>query len=157
MEPFSILGGLFGGIFRLVPEFMKLWDRKNEREHELAMSQQQMELIKLQGNFRMAEVNTQSDIEHMNAIMEVAKAQAQLTGVKWVDAWNSLMRPLITTQWLLILYPAVLIASYILTVQSGTPPLDALVNCFGPDEKAICSGLFTFWFLDRVIRKDPSA
>jgi hypothetical protein len=154
MDPFSILGGLFGGIFRLIPEGLKLWDRKNEREHELKLGQQQMELMKLQGNLKMNEVNVQADMAHMNAIMEVAKAQAQPTGVRWVDAWNALMRPLITTQWLLILYPSFLVASFLLAVQAGVAPLQALVNTFGPDEKAICSGLFTFWFLDRVIRRE---
>jgi len=157
MEFIGVLGGLFGGVFRLVPEFLKLWDRKNEREHELALGEQQMEMVKLQGSYKMQEVNSQTDIAHMNAIMEVAKAQAQPTGVKWVDGWNSLMRPLITTQWLLLLYPSVLIASFILSVQSGVPALEALVKVFGADERAICAGLFTFWFLDRVIRKEPSA
>lgn len=153
----SLLGGLFGGLFRLVPEFLKLWDRKNEREHEVKLGQQQMELLKLQGSYKMAEVNSQTDIAHMKAIMEVAKVQAQKTGISFVDGWNALMRPLITTQWLLFLYPAVLIASFTLAVQAGVPALQALVNVFGPDEKAICSGLFTFWFLDRVIRKEPGA
>lgn len=151
---FGIFGALFGGVFRLIPEFMKMWDRKNEREHEVKLGEQQMELIKLQGSYKMQEVNASTDIAHMNAIMEVAKAQAQATGIKFVDAWNALMRPLITTQWLLLLYPAFLIASFMLSIESGTPALVALIQVFGPDEKAICSGLFTFWFLDRVIRRE---
>ena len=154
---FGIFGALFGGVFRLIPEFLKLWDRKNEREHEIKLGDQQMEMIKLQGSYKMQEVNAQTDIAHMNAIMQVAKAQAQKTGIKFVDGWNALMRPMITTQWLLLLYPSVLIASFILSVQDGVPALQALVKVFGPDEKAICSGLFTFWFLDRVIRREPGA
>lgn len=151
---FGIFGALFGGVFRLVPEFMKMWDRKNEREHEILLGEQQMEMIKLQGSYKMQEVNASTDIAHMNAIMEVAKAQAQPTGIKFVDGWNALMRPIITTQWLLLLYPSFLIASFMLAVQAGTPALAALIQVFGPDEKAICSGLFTFWFLDRVIRRE---
>lgn len=151
---FGIFGALFGGVFRLVPEFLKLWDRKNERQHEVILGEQQMEMIKLQGSYKMQEVNASTDIAHMNAIMEVAKAQAQPTGIKFVDGWNALMRPLITTQWLLLLYPSFLIASFMLAVEAGTPALAALIQVFGPDEKAICSGLFTFWFLDRVIRRE---
>ena len=30
----SLLGSLFGGLFRLAPEFLKWLDRKNERDHE---------------------------------------------------------------------------------------------------------------------------
>jgi hypothetical protein len=79
---FGIFGALFGGVFRLIPEFMKMWDRKNEREHEVILGEQQMEMIKLQGSYKMQEVNAATDIAHMNAIMEVAKAQAQPTGIK---------------------------------------------------------------------------
>ena len=31
----GILGSLFGGIFRLAPEILKFFDKKNERDHEL--------------------------------------------------------------------------------------------------------------------------
>lgn len=33
----GLLGSIFGGVFRLAPEVLKFFDKKNEREHELAM------------------------------------------------------------------------------------------------------------------------
>lgn len=151
MDFIALLGPLFGGLFRLAPEVIKFFDRKDERKHELALTQQQIELAKIQGNFKMQEIAGQTDIAHINALMEVAKAQAQPTGIKWVDAWNALMRPIITTQWVVILYPAVMIATYVLAVDSGVPALQALVKVFGTEEKAICGGILTFWFLDRMV------
>lgn len=151
MDFLALFGPLFGGLFRLAPEVFKFLDRKDERKHELALTQQQIELAKVQGSMKMQEIAGQADIAHINALMEVAKAQAQPTGIKFVDGWNALMRPLITTQWVLILYPAVLIATYILAIDSGVPALQALLKVFGTEEKAICGGILTFWFLDRMI------
>ena len=37
----GIFGSLLGGIFRLAPEVLKYFDKKNERQHELAMFDKQ--------------------------------------------------------------------------------------------------------------------
>ena len=39
----GIFGSLLGGIFRLAPEVLKFFDKKNERQHELAMFDKQCE------------------------------------------------------------------------------------------------------------------
>ena len=51
----GILGGLLGGVFRLAPEVLKFFDRKNERTHELNMFKEQCELTKLQGELKIEE------------------------------------------------------------------------------------------------------
>ena len=33
----GLLGSIFGGLFRLAPEILKLLDKANERKHELNM------------------------------------------------------------------------------------------------------------------------
>ena len=52
----GLLGGIFGGIFRLAPEVLKFFDKKNEREHELAMFSRQCELEQLRGQQKLAEM-----------------------------------------------------------------------------------------------------
>lgn len=42
MEP----GGLLGGVARLAPEVIKLFERRGERKHELAPAEHQLELIR---------------------------------------------------------------------------------------------------------------
>ena len=37
----GLLGSIFGGLFRLAPEVLKFFDKKNEREHEMAMFSRQ--------------------------------------------------------------------------------------------------------------------
>lgn len=52
----------------------------------------------------------------IRAIIEATKAQAVQTGIKWVDAFNAIIRPLLALQWLILLWPAVVIAGFALAV-----------------------------------------
>jgi hypothetical protein len=51
----GVIGSIFGGLFRLAPEVLKLFDKKNERQHELAMFQLQTDLEKVRGEFKVEE------------------------------------------------------------------------------------------------------
>lgn len=154
----ALLGGGLGGLLRLAPEILKWIDRKNERQHELSMFDKQLEADKQRADMKLAEVNAagqfQLDASGLDALKEAIKGQSQMTGVPWVDALNQLMRPLITLQWVILLYPAAIVATYTLMLQSGDGALNALLKVFGPDEKAMVAGIVNFWFLDRVIRKN---
>jgi hypothetical protein len=50
----GVLGSLIGGIFRLAPEVIKFFDKKDERDHELAMFNQQCQLETLRGQQKLA-------------------------------------------------------------------------------------------------------
>ena len=52
----GLLGSIFGGLFRLAPEVLKFFDKKNEREHELLMFSRQCELEQQRGQMRLAEI-----------------------------------------------------------------------------------------------------
>ena len=153
----TLLGGLLGGAFRLAPELLKWLDRKNERSHELAMQDKALDFERLRGQQKMAEIGAAADAAWdagaINALRESIQAQGRPSGVRWVDGLNTLIRPMIAIQWVVLLYPSVLCASFALSISSGTPPLQALVAVFGPDEKAICFGIMNFFFLNRVFDK----
>lgn len=142
----TILGGALGGILRLAPEVLNYLDRKNLRKHELAMADkhQATEQVKTDGEFA---------VKAVDALSEGIKVQGQQTGIKFVDGWNSIMRPLIATQWVVLLYPGYLLALWHQLVAQNYNKIDAFVQVFGMDEKAICSGIITFFFLNRVIAK----
>lgn len=154
----TIFGGLLGGGFRLVPEIMKFLDAKNARAHELAMFDKQLEADKGRDERELAKIQAQGqmtlDAAGLDALKEAIKGQSQMTGVKWVDGLNQLMRPIITLQWVVLLYPAVIVATYILMLQHGDGAMNALLKVFGPEEKAMVAGIVNFWFLDRVLRKN---
>jgi len=150
----TLLGGLLGGVFRLAPEAFKMLDAKNERKHELSMQDKALEFEKVRGSQRMEEIRAQEDSNWATGALDALKAgieaQGKPSGVAWVDALNSLIRPLIALQWVILLYPAVLIASFVLSVEAGTSALVALQAVFGPEEKAVCAGILNFFFVGRV-------
>jgi len=153
----TLLGGLLGGVFRLAPEVLKWLDGKNVRAHELAMFDKQLAADRVRGDQALAQTQAQGqitlDAAGLEALKEAIRGQSQLTGVKWVDALNQLMRPIITCQWVVLLYPAYLVATWGVLVAEGTTRAAAMTQVFGTDEKAICAGIINFWFLDRVLRK----
>ena len=149
----TLLGTLLGGAFRLVPEVFKIVDRKDERKHELAMLDKNIEADKLKLEQDRLAASTQVGLAEISAIIEAAKAQAVQTGVKWVDAINSLMRPLITFWWVIVLYSAALTAQFVVLVDGGQSFVQAILKLWGPDEKAIVASIVSFWFVDRSLRK----
>lgn len=153
----TLLGGLLGGVFRIIPEGIKFFDAKNDRKHELEMTRAQIEHTKAAGQTKIEEVRqlgqNEYDVSAIKALAEISKAQHTDTGVPWVNAVSALVRPVITLQWVILLYPAAIIASFILAVTSGVPVLIAIGQTFGTEEKAICAGIINFWFLNRVFEK----
>lgn len=75
------------------------------------------------------------------------------TGIKWVDAFNALIRPLLALQWLILLWPAIIVAGFAMAVAAGADPLAALKAAFGTDEKAMAASVASFWLVDRSLRK----
>ena len=156
----ALFGGILGGILRLAPELLGWLDRKNERRHELKMFDRQLEADRLKSESAIREAQAKGDIQvdlsGLQALIESIKAQGQLTGNKFVDGANALVRPFLTYWWAVILTTAVFIAQFMLLLET-TPPAEAILKLWGPDEKTIVAGMINFWFLDRVIRHRKGA
>ena len=153
----SIIGTLLGGTFRLLPELLSWLDKKDERKHELAMFDKQIESDKLKVEAQQKLVETEGDIKleqaDIEAIVAATKEQGKLTGIRWVDAFSAVIRPLMALQWLIVLWPMVVITGFILAVRFGTDPLVAVRQMFGPEEKALATSIASFWLVDRSLRK----
>lgn len=153
----TLLGTIFGGLFRLAPEILKWLDKKDERKHELSMLDLQIKADELRGKIAIDTINAQVEgqigVAEVDAIIEATKAQATKSGVRWVDAVNSLMRPLITFWWVLVLYSVSMGVQYYLLLKNEFSAGTAVLMVFGPDEKTIAASIISFWFVDRSLRK----
>lgn len=152
----TVLGGLSGGVLRLAPEAFKLWDRHNERKHELALGKQQQELLQLQSNTHLAEISAQSDATQaataIEALRDSIKAQATPTGIGWVDAASSFVRPY-WTYLVLNTWAAVKITDVWVSIVRNLDWEHIRPVVWGPEDAGMIATLAGFWFLDRVIRK----
>lgn len=151
-----ILGALTGGVARLVPEMLNFFDRKNRRKHELDLGTQQLELVKTQGATRLAEIDAQSIADQttksIDALSAVLQAQAKPTGIRWIDAINSAVRP-IWTYLVLLSWASVKITNTLVALVNHLDWEKVQPLIWGGDETTMMSTLLTFWFLDRVLVK----
>jgi hypothetical protein len=152
----TLLGGLMGGVFRMVPEFLKWLDRASERKHELAMQDKALDFERLRGASRMAEIGASAqaawDEGALAALKSSVEAQGRRSGIRWVDALSLTVRPVIT-YWFMLLYCSVKIAGFITAIRGGVDWLTAIPLMWSSDDMAIWAGLLNFWFLGRVFEK----
>lgn len=156
----TIIGGAAGGLLRLAPEVLKFFDRKNERKHELSLLDKNLEADKQRGVQAERELVLKNDLaqvtQGLQALMEAIRGQGQLTGVKWVDALNVTVRPILTY---LIAGPYALgkfAVFFALTWQGGLTGASvqaAIASTYTPADMAIVSGILNFYFLGRVFDK----
>lgn len=155
----TLLGGLFGGVLRLVPELFKFFDAKNERAHELAMVNANIEADKLRSQNHISEIQAEGQVQldkgGLDALTEAIKGQAAMAVAAggWAASLSATVRP-ITTYYLLILYGVAKTSTAIIMYHSGGGDLlHTLQAVYDAEDKAMLAGILNFWFLDRVIKK----
>lgn len=156
----TILGGAVGALARLAPEVIKAIDRRNERKHEALMLDKNIEAEKARGVLGMRTEELKQDGAQMIAAIEALKAslagQMTQTGIKWVDALTSSVRPILTYG-LALPYVLGKSAVFFAMCWSGSFETSAVVAALGATytgaDMAILSGILNFWFLGRVFDK----
>jgi len=156
----GIFGTLFGGLFRLVPEALKFFDKKNERSHELAMFRERLALERMKGDIKLEEIGASHamavDTGVLSAFVESIKQQGEMAKAAggWVAALSASVRP-IMTYYLLALYGAVKVAFYIdmTTGPEAVAWSAALITLWTNQDMALLCGVVNFWILDRTLSK----
>lgn len=155
----TLIGGLLGGTLRLVPEILKWVDRKSERQHELAMQDKALEFEKLKGSQRMGEINSLGDalwdVGSVNAWRDAIRIQGEKTGIAWVNALSTSVRPMITYG-LMALYSAAKFAAFMGAIAAGVDWTTAVLHAWTEADQALWSGVLNFWFIGRVFDRTRS-
>lgn len=154
----GVFGSVLGGVFRLVPEVFKFFDRKDERKHELAMFDRQCELEKLRGDQKLQEIGAQRDATVDSGVVDAFKLaiEQQTEMVKAAGgklaALSASVRP-VMTYYLLVIYGIVKTAMFTLMVSSGQPIAQTIVSLWSPEDMALLCGVINYWILDRSLTK----
>jgi len=150
----GLLGSLFGGLFRLAPEVLKFFDKKNERTHELSMFTLQTDLEKMRGEFKMEEKYVDYSSNQLDAIKEAFKEQsATAKEAGWfVSSVSALVRPGITWA-LFFMYAAVKAAAIYMAFTVNADWAEVMTSSWGTDDFAMLNMCLTFWFVGRSIEK----
>lgn len=150
----TILGGLMGGVFRILPEVLKLFDKVSERKHELELLKAEMEFAKIRGEIMMKQAEAAMTVAELDAMSVAIQEQGQTARAagKWVAALSALVRPLVT-YWFVVFYSLVKILSIILALDQDANWKEVIVNAWTADDMAILMMILTFWFIGRVWEK----
>jgi len=150
----TLLGGVFGGLLRLAPEVFKIFDKKNERAHELRMLEAEMEFAKVRGEIAMRQADVQLQTAELDAMTQAFKEQSDTAkNAGWfVSAISALVRPTVTYLFL-ALYAAVKVAAYLIAIEQGGNWKDVLTSMWGSDDLAVFNMIISFWFVGRVYER----
>jgi succinyl-CoA synthetase beta subunit len=150
----TLLGGVFGGLLRLAPEVFKIFDKKNERAHELRMVEAEMEFAKVRGEIAMRQTEAAMTMAEMDTMAEAFKEQSQTAkNAGWfVSAISALVRPTVTYAFL-ALFVAVKVAAYLIAIEQGGNWKDVLTSMWGSDDLAVFNMIISFWFVGRVYER----
>lgn len=150
----TLLGGVFGGVLRLAPELFKLFDKKNERAHELKMLEAEMEFAKVRGEIAMRQVEANMTMAELDTMAEAFKEQsatAQAAG-KFVAAVSALVRPVVTYAFVGT-YFLVKLAGYLLALEQNGDWKEVIVKIWTQDDVTIMFMIVSFWFVGRVYER----
>lgn len=154
----TLLGGLMGGVFRILPEVLKWLDRRDERKHELDMISAEMQFAELRGRIELGQAEMALTGQELDAMAEAIKEQGQTARAagKWVAAISALVRPLVT-YWFVVLYSMVKIALIAKAFADGGDWKEVFITTWSSDDMAILMLVLTFWFVGRVWERQSRA
>jgi len=154
----GLLGSIFGGLFRMAPEVLKFFDKKNERQHELNMFARQCDLEQLRGQMKLAEIGAQReaaiDVGVMDAFNNAIVQQAEMVKAAggWVASLSASVRPLVT-YWVLFVWSFIHVWFAYNAWLAGAPSVEVFKTMMTPDFSALLSGTINYWFLDRTLKQ----
>jgi len=150
----TLLGGLIGGAFRILPEVMNWLDRKDERKHELNMLNVEMQFAELRGRIEMGQAEIALSGKELDAMTEAIREQGQTAreAGKWVAGFSAMVRPSIT-YWLIVLYSLVKLATMVNAYLIGANWRDVLIANWTQDDMSLLMLVLTFWFVGRIYER----
>src|SRR3990167_2927739 len=150
-------GGLIGALIRFVPELLKIWTAKADRAHEIAMRKLDKEISESGAEQRIRQADVEgawaAESKQIDALREALAQQGKITGIRFIDAMNQSVRPVIT-YWLLGLYSVMKFVMF--AVAQSDPnvgPANALPILWGYADTQMLFGIISFWFVDRQLGK----
>lgn len=153
----ELLGVIFGGVFRLLPELIGLLKGRQDNAHEIEMTKLQMQIDANRSQLTINEANTVGRWDEIKAEIAMLGATVEATarpvGVPLIDGLNASVRPVLTYWWCIILYSIAKIHLTIWAYQSTMnlkEKADVVCNEF---DRTVIGSIIGFWFVDRALRK----
>lgn len=146
----TLLSGLIGLLGSVIPDLLKIWNDYNDKRHELAILQIQMEHARLGHQYRMAEIDAEATSRESVALYSTQKR----VGIRWVDALNATVRPFVT--YLLLIWYMIYKGSfvYIAWLDDASMTIwDVLLASYTQEDMSLLALVLGFWFGHRALQR----
>ena len=143
----TLIGSLLGFISAMFPDLLKLFRDSQDRKHELKILELQMQQQAQGHTNRLEEIQVNADIAESRALY-----QTYNTGIRWVDALNGTVRPVIAYSFF-ALYALMKLLSYAALPEHGTSLEVIYQTLWTADDEAIFAGIISFYFGQRAMAK----
>lgn len=144
----TLLGALLGFVSSIVPDVLKLFKDRCDRRHELTILAMQLKQQASRRSEHLEEIRIQGDVAESKALY-----QTYHSGVKWVDALNGTVRPVLAYAFFL-LYAVVKLAAVLHLQRADSQPFAVYIDTlWSQDDAAVFAGIISFYFGQRAMSK----
>ena len=153
----TLISMLGGGLFRLVPFLIDLIKQRQDADHEYRMTQLQLQIDQARAAQAIDLAHAQAEIAanagEMAAWAEAIKGEATKSGIGWIDALSSSVRPVLTYYWVVGLYGGAKVIQVLVAMDARTPLAGYLPILITDFDQQVIGSILAFWFVDRALRK----
>ncbi len=142
----TLLATLLGFLSSAFPDVLRLVRDSADRKHELAILQMQLEQQRQGHVNRLEEIQIAADSIESRALYKTYSI-----GIKWVDALNGTVRPVLAYSFFL-LYSAVKYAQIAIILDAASL-VEAFPLIWHAEDQTIFAGIISFYFGQRAMLK----
>lgn len=142
----SPLIGIFGS---LLPNIVRIFERKQEMNHEIQLTKIKLEAAKENAKLELDTANVKADVDEGKSVRD---HDSSLDGGKYINTLRASIRPVITYMFFLLFIAVKIAAAYVM-IKNGQSVPDMLKAVWDQDTMALFSTIIAFWFGARVLEK----
>jgi hypothetical protein len=147
----TIFASLLGFVSSALPKLADFWQDRNDRKHELAIIDRQMEQLRLGHQQRVEEIAVQADIAESQALYKHDASLNSRSG--WVEALRASVRPILTYLFFILFAAVKISVLWVLVFDQGLQIAEALPVIWDQETQALFAAVMSFWFGSRALRK----
>lgn len=142
----TLLATMLGFISSTFPDMLKLFRDAQDRKHELIILQMQMQQQAQGHTNRLEEIQVEADIAESRALY-----RTYTTGIRWVDALNGTVRPVLAYAFFLLYF--IIKCMQFAVIDLSHPLPWHLATLWSVEDQAIFAGIISFYFGQRAMSK----
>jgi Holin of 3TMs, for gene-transfer release len=142
----TLLASIAGFISSIIPEIVKYFKDANDKKHELAILDKQIQYNQTAASRSLEEIHISRDIQEQASLYATYK-----TEITWVDAVNGLVRPVLAYSFF-IMYMVVKYLQYA-AISRTSHVIEYIEIIWSTDDQAIFAGIISFYYGQRTFQK----